>query len=191
MKFGFLSAACKPKTCLNSNCWLCQLWFWLAKCFKIARFLKMAPSWKVVSSTQHCVVSNVVMCRVWNQLVGLLAFNRVIHIWTCAESVIHVSFCYILLACLRRRTSKCLFTFEQVIEMVVLLSNQMKLISRMDGTAITCSALALSTVLRTTSLSYGNMPFSGTHPTKTTWPIVLKFCTIDYVGETDKPAKNG
>jgi hypothetical protein len=32
---------------------------------------------------------------------------------------------------------------------------------------ITCSALALSTVLRTTSLSYGNMPFSGTHPTKT------------------------
>jgi predicted RNase H-related nuclease YkuK (DUF458 family) len=32
---------------------------------------------------------------------------------------------------------------------------------------ITCSALALSTVLRTTSLSYGNMPFSGTHRTKT------------------------
>jgi hypothetical protein len=32
---------------------------------------------------------------------------------------------------------------------------------------ITCSALALSTVLKTTSLSYGNMPFSGTHPTKT------------------------
>jgi hypothetical protein len=32
---------------------------------------------------------------------------------------------------------------------------------------ITCSALALSTVLRTTSLSYGNIPFSGTHPTKT------------------------
>jgi hypothetical protein len=29
------------------------------------------------------------------------------------------------------------------------------------------SALALSTALRTTSLSYGNMPFSGTHPTKT------------------------
>jgi hypothetical protein len=55
---------------------------------------------------------------------------------------------------------------------------------------ITCSALALSTVLRTTSLSYGNMPFSGTHPTKTPWPIVLKFCTIDYVGETTKPAKN-
>jgi hypothetical protein len=56
---------------------------------------------------------------------------------------------------------------------------------------ITCSALALSTVLRTTSLSYGNMPFSGTHPTKTPWPIVLKFCTVDYVGETTKHAKNG
>jgi hypothetical protein len=55
---------------------------------------------------------------------------------------------------------------------------------------ITCSALALSTVLRTTSLSYGNMPFSGTHPTKTPWPIILKFCTVDYVGETTKHAKN-
>jgi hypothetical protein len=32
---------------------------------------------------------------------------------------------------------------------------------------ITCSALALSTVLRTTSLSYGNMRFSGTQRTKT------------------------
>jgi hypothetical protein len=31
---------------------------------------------------------------------------------------------------------------------------------------VTCSALALSTVLRTTSLSYGNMPFSGTHQQK-------------------------
>jgi hypothetical protein len=36
-----------------------------------------------------------------------------------------------------------------------------------DTIEITCSALALSTVLRTTSLSYGNMPFSDTHPTKT------------------------
>jgi hypothetical protein len=57
--------------------------------------------------------------------------------------------------------------------------------------SITCSALALSTVLRTTSLSYGNMPFSGTHPTKTPWPIVPKFCTVDYVGKTTKHAKNG
>jgi hypothetical protein len=62
---------------------------------------------------------------------------------------------------------------------------------QMSGAATACSALALSTVLRTTSLSYGNMPFSGTHPTKTPWPIVLKFCIIDYVGETSKRAKNG
>jgi hypothetical protein len=34
-------------------------------------------------------------------------------------------------------------------------------------TIIKCSGLALSTVLRMTSLSYRNMPFSGTHPTKT------------------------
>jgi hypothetical protein len=32
---------------------------------------------------------------------------------------------------------------------------------------ITCGALALSTVLRTASLSYENMRFSGTHRTKT------------------------
>jgi hypothetical protein len=55
---------------------------------------------------------------------------------------------------------------------------------------ITCSALALCKVLGMTSLSYGNMPFSGTNPTKAPWPIVLKFCTIDYVGETTKHAKN-
>jgi hypothetical protein len=35
------------------------------------------------------------------------------------------------------------------------------------------------------------MPFSGTHPTKTPWPIVLKFCTVNYVGEITKHAKNG
>jgi hypothetical protein len=35
------------------------------------------------------------------------------------------------------------------------------------------------------------MPFSGTHPTETPWPIVLKFCTTDYVGKTTKHAKNG
>jgi hypothetical protein len=33
--------------------------------------------------------------------------------------------------------------------------------------------------------------FSGTHPTKTPSPIVLKFRTVDYVGETTKRAKNG
>jgi hypothetical protein len=52
-------------------------------------------------------------------------------------------------------------------------------------------ALVLSAVLRTTSLSYGNMPFSGTHPTKTPRPIVLKLFTVDYIGETTKCAKNG
>jgi hypothetical protein len=37
-----------------------------------------------------------------------------------------------------------------------------------SSTAVSrASALALSAVLRTTSLCYGNMPFSGTHPTKT------------------------
>jgi hypothetical protein len=35
------------------------------------------------------------------------------------------------------------------------------------------------------------MPFSGIHPTKNPRPIVLKFCTVDYVGETTKHAKNG
>jgi hypothetical protein len=35
------------------------------------------------------------------------------------------------------------------------------------------------------------MPFSGPHPTKTPWPIVLKFCTVDYIGKTTKHAKNG
>jgi hypothetical protein len=35
------------------------------------------------------------------------------------------------------------------------------------------------------------MPFSGTHRTKALWPIVRKFCTVDYVDKTTKPAKNG
>jgi hypothetical protein len=35
------------------------------------------------------------------------------------------------------------------------------------------------------------MPFSGTHRTKTPRPIVLKFRTVDYVGETTKPYRNG
>jgi hypothetical protein len=41
------------------------------------------------------------------------------------------------------------------------------------------------------AFSYGNMRFSGTHRTKTPWPIVLKIFTVDYVGETTKPAKDG
>ena len=53
------------------------------------------------------------------------------------------------------------------------------------------SAAALSTVLRTTTLSYGNMRFSGTCPAETPQPIKMKFCTIDYVGELTRCAKNG
>jgi hypothetical protein len=42
-----------------------------------------------------------------------------------------------------------------------------------DARISRASALALSAVLRTTSLSYRNMPFSGIHRTNTPWPIVL------------------
>ena len=53
------------------------------------------------------------------------------------------------------------------------------------------SAAALSTVLRTTTLSYGNMRFSGTCPAETPQPIKMKFCTIHYVGELTRYAENG
>ena len=53
------------------------------------------------------------------------------------------------------------------------------------------SAAALSTVLRTTTLSYRNMRFSGTCPAETPQPIKMKFCTIDYVGALTRGAKNG
>jgi hypothetical protein len=49
---------------------------------------------------------------------------------------------------------------------------------------------ALSTVLRTTTFSYGNMRFSGTCPAETPQPIKMKFCTIDYVGEVTQCANN-
>jgi hypothetical protein len=52
-------------------------------------------------------------------------------------------------------------------------------------------AAALSIVLRTTSLSIGNMRFSGTSPAETPLLIKMKFCTIDYVGEVTRCAKNG
>jgi hypothetical protein len=42
------------------------------------------------------------------------------------------------------------------------------------------SAAALSTLLRTTTLSYGNTQFSGTCPAETPKPIKMKFCVIDY-----------
>jgi hypothetical protein len=53
------------------------------------------------------------------------------------------------------------------------------------------SAAALSTVLRTTTLSYGNIRFSGTCPAETPQPIKMKIFTIDYVGEITRCAKNG
>ena len=54
------------------------------------------------------------------------------------------------------------------------------------------SAAALSTVLRTsTTLSYGNMRIAGTRPAETLQPIKMKFCTINYVGELTRCAKNG
>jgi hypothetical protein len=42
---------------------------------------------------------------------------------------------------------------------------------------------ALSTVLRTSTLSYGNMRYSGTCPVATPQPIKMKFYMIDQVGE--------
>jgi hypothetical protein len=48
-----------------------------------------------------------------------------------------------------------------------------------------------SLVLRTTTLSYGNMRCSGTCPAETPQPIKMKFCTIDYVDEVTRCAENG
>jgi hypothetical protein len=52
------------------------------------------------------------------------------------------------------------------------------------------SAAALSTMLRTTTLSYGNRRFAGTCPAETPQPIKSKFRMIDYVGEITRCAKN-
>jgi hypothetical protein len=53
------------------------------------------------------------------------------------------------------------------------------------------SALALSTVLRTTSLYCGNTRLSGTRRMKTPRLIVMKFCTFDNVGKITQFAKTG
>jgi hypothetical protein len=45
------------------------------------------------------------------------------------------------------------------------------------------SAAALSTVLRTTMLSYRNIRFSGTSQIETFQPIVTKLCTMNYVSK--------
>jgi hypothetical protein len=44
---------------------------------------------------------------------------------------------------------------------------------------------------RSTTLSYGNMGFSGTCPAETTQQIKIKFCKIDDVGGVTRCAKNG
>ena len=49
---------------------------------------------------------------------------------------------------------------------------------------ITCSAVAPSTVLRAGWLSYGRCDFSTPHSSASNEPIIIKFCTRDYVMET-------
>jgi hypothetical protein len=63
----------------------------------------------------------------------------------------------------------------------------LKLASQRDHSR--ASAAALSTVLRMTTLSYGNMRFSGTCPAETLKPMKIKFRMIDYVGEVTRCAK--
>jgi hypothetical protein len=48
------------------------------------------------------------------------------------------------------------------------------------------NAAALSTVLSTATLSYGNMRFSGIYPAEIPQPIKMKFCTIDNVSNVPK-----
>jgi len=56
---------------------------------------------------------------------------------------------------------------------------------------ITCSAAALSRVLRTALVPYGNMEISTPHSTETSQLITMKLCTFDNVCETNKYAKFG
>jgi hypothetical protein len=75
------------------------------------------------------------------------------------------------------------------------LSTHMKLFlasgSPSDAQWSRSSAAALSTVLRRTTLSNGNMRFSGNCPAETPQPIKMRFCRIDNVGEITRCAKNG
>jgi hypothetical protein len=48
---------------------------------------------------------------------------------------------------------------------------------------------AKHSVIRTTTLSYGNMRFSGTCPAETPQLMKMKFCTIDNVGKVTRWAK--
>jgi len=56
---------------------------------------------------------------------------------------------------------------------------------------ITCSAVALSRVLRTTLVPYGNMETSTPHSYETSQVITMKLCVFDHVRETNPFAKFG
>jgi hypothetical protein len=53
------------------------------------------------------------------------------------------------------------------------------------------NAAALSAVIKTTTLSYGNMRFSGTCPAETAEPIKMKFCMVNNVGKITRCTENG
>jgi len=57
--------------------------------------------------------------------------------------------------------------------------------------AITCSTVALSRVLRAALVPYGNMETSTPHSSVTSQVITMKFCTFEYVRETNTCAKFG
>jgi len=54
---------------------------------------------------------------------------------------------------------------------------------------ITCSAVALSRVLRTTFVPYGNIDTSTPHSSETSQVITMKFCKFYYVRKTNTCAK--
>jgi len=56
---------------------------------------------------------------------------------------------------------------------------------------ITCSAVALSRLLRTALVPYGNMETSTPHSPETSQVITMKLCTFDYVRATNTYAKFG
>jgi len=56
---------------------------------------------------------------------------------------------------------------------------------------MTCSAVALSRVLRTALVPYGNKETSTSHRSKTFQVLTMKLCTFDYVRQTNTFAKFG
>jgi len=60
-----------------------------------------------------------------------------------------------------------------------------------DKSRITCSAVALSRVLRTALVPYGNMETSTPHSSETSQVITMKFCTFDNVREKNTCTKFG